>query len=41
MKTNNKTTRRNFLKNAAATGTAVATVTPYFFSSAQPVIAET
>ncbi|MDR2763003.1 MAG: Gfo/Idh/MocA family oxidoreductase [Planctomycetaceae bacterium] len=40
MKTNNKSTRRNFLKNTAAAVT-LSTVSPYFFSSKQPTLAET
>ncbi|MDR1484007.1 MAG: Gfo/Idh/MocA family oxidoreductase [Planctomycetaceae bacterium] len=40
METNKKTTRRNFLKQTAASGIAVTTVSPYFFTSAQPARAE-
>jgi predicted dehydrogenase len=40
MKTNNKTTRRNFIKQAAIAGTTVTAISPYFFSSEQPVVAE-
>ncbi|MDR2641565.1 MAG: Gfo/Idh/MocA family oxidoreductase [Planctomycetaceae bacterium] len=40
MKTNKKTTRRNFLKHTAVTGIAAAAFSPYIFTSEQPAHAE-
>ncbi|MDR2170792.1 MAG: Gfo/Idh/MocA family oxidoreductase [Planctomycetaceae bacterium] len=40
MKNQNKTTRRNFIKHTAATTATVTTISPYIFSSEQPVRAE-